>query len=195
MRGRGTYDKLVHSAGLLFQDNGYVAVSIRDIVSAVNVPKGTFYNYFASKEALASLIVGQKSRELDDSLSALDDDTELLDGVRRHLRALGKLPRAGLVSPVRLLGTLAAEVSVLPLPLRVLVADGLRGWTDRLATLLGKAQGHGNLTQTTNVRVLAVVLVNNLLGAAIHLKCDSGEAASQALAQIALAEHFLEKKE
>ena len=33
--------------------NGYNGTSVKDIVEAANVPKGSFYNYFASKEAFA----------------------------------------------------------------------------------------------------------------------------------------------
>jgi len=45
---------LLLSGGRLFQDVGYVQASIYRIASAVNAPKGTFYNYFKSKEDLAS---------------------------------------------------------------------------------------------------------------------------------------------
>jgi len=48
---------LLLSAGKLFQDVGYVQASINRIASAVNAPKGTFYNYFKSKEDLASRLI------------------------------------------------------------------------------------------------------------------------------------------
>jgi len=47
-------EMLLRSAGKLFQDVGYVQASIYRIASAINAPKGTFYNYFRSKEDLAS---------------------------------------------------------------------------------------------------------------------------------------------
>src|SRR6266702_3223861 len=56
-RATNTREMLLLSAGKLFQEVGYVRASIHRIVAAVNAPKGTFYNYFRSKEALASSIV------------------------------------------------------------------------------------------------------------------------------------------
>src|ERR1700688_5217622 len=52
-------EKLSGSAVALFQRFGYARVSIRDITSSVDIPKGTFYNYFKSKEALASAVLSQ----------------------------------------------------------------------------------------------------------------------------------------
>jgi len=177
---------------LLFQDNGYVSVSIRDIVSAVNVPKGAFYNYFASKEALASSIVEQQFRDLHSSLPKLDDRA-LVRNLRRHFHALGSRPLQGTVYPMRLVGTLAAESLVLPPLLKTQVAEGLRSWSDRLATLLAKARDHCELTAVADAGLLANFLVNSLMGAVIRAKCDSSTVAVQAFAQFALDHLQVEK--
>ena len=52
-RGDSTQKKLLKAAINLFHEFGYNGTSVRDIVSAAKVPKGSFYNYFKSKEALA----------------------------------------------------------------------------------------------------------------------------------------------
>jgi TetR/AcrR family transcriptional regulator, transcriptional repressor for nem operon len=192
VRGRGAYDKLVQSASLLFQDNGYVSVSIRDIVSAVNVPKGTFYNYFASKEALASLIVEQQFRDLYSSLPN-PDDRALVRNLRRYFHALGSRPLQGTVYPLRLLGTLAAESLVLPPLLKTQAAEGLRSWSDRLATLLAKARENCERTAAADASLLANFLVNSLLGAVIRAKCDSSTVPLQAFARFALDHLRVEK--
>src|SRR6202041_1823987 len=62
-------EMLLRSAGKLFQDIGYVQASIYRIASAVNAPKGTFYNYFRSKEELASRLVDRQFEALRESLS------------------------------------------------------------------------------------------------------------------------------
>ncbi len=61
-RGHDPREMLLLSAGKLFQDVGYVQASIYRIASGVNAPKGTFYNYFRSKEDLASRLVGSPIR-------------------------------------------------------------------------------------------------------------------------------------
>jgi len=52
-RGDSTEDKLLKAAINLFHEFGYNGTSVQDIVSVARVPKGSFYNYFKSKEALA----------------------------------------------------------------------------------------------------------------------------------------------
>jgi TetR/AcrR family transcriptional regulator, transcriptional repressor for nem operon len=185
VRGRGAYDKLVESAGLLFQDHGYGSVSIRDIVSSVNVPKGAFYNYFASKEALASSIAEQQFRDLYSSLPKLDDRTPMRS-LRRHFHALGSRPLQGTVHPMRLIGTLAAESLVLPPHLKTQVALGLKGWSDHVATLLTKQRDHCELSAVADADLLGNFLVNSLLGAVIRAKCDSSTVPLQAFAKFAL---------
>jgi len=62
-------EMLLLSGGRLFQDVGYVRASIYRIASAVNAPKGTFYNYFKSKEELALRLVDRQIEALRESLS------------------------------------------------------------------------------------------------------------------------------
>ena len=47
-----TYDRLFHSAMNLFQIQGYEHTSVEQITQQADVGKGTFYNYFESKEAV-----------------------------------------------------------------------------------------------------------------------------------------------
>jgi TetR/AcrR family transcriptional regulator, transcriptional repressor for nem operon len=154
MRSCGIYDKIVQSASSLFQGYGYGSVSIRDIVSAINVPKGNFYNHFASKEALASSIVERQLNELY-SLLPKPDDEALVGNLWLHFRTLADRFPQGTTYPVRLLGTLAAESLVLPPLLRTQLAEGLSGWSNQLATLLATARDHGSLTAVVDVRLLA----------------------------------------
>src|SRR5580658_1796031 len=62
-------EMLLLSAGKLFQDVGYVQASINRIASAVHAPKGTFYNYFKSKEDLASRLVDRQFEAVRESLA------------------------------------------------------------------------------------------------------------------------------
>jgi TetR/AcrR family transcriptional regulator, transcriptional repressor for nem operon len=185
VRGRSTYDKLIQSAGLLFQDYGYVAVSIRDIVSAVHVPKGTFYNYFASKETLAVSIVEQQFRNLYSPLPQ-SDDGDIRRKLRLYFHAVSSLPQQKGLCPLRLLGTLAAESLVLPPLLRTQVVSGIGNWSDDLAKLLSSAKDHGELNAVSAPSLLANVLVSGMLGAAIQAKCHVSVVPLQAFAEFAL---------
>jgi AcrR family transcriptional regulator len=49
-----THERILRSALLLFAERGYVSTTIEDITNAADVGRGTFFNYFPSKEHLIS---------------------------------------------------------------------------------------------------------------------------------------------
>jgi AcrR family transcriptional regulator len=51
-----TRQKLLESAWQLFQDKGYDSTTVEDITEAADVAKGTFFNYFETREAMLSEI-------------------------------------------------------------------------------------------------------------------------------------------
>jgi AcrR family transcriptional regulator len=59
-----TYDRLFNSAIRLFQTQGYEQTSVEQITQQADVGKGTFYNYFESKEAVVSEFSRRKYQEM-----------------------------------------------------------------------------------------------------------------------------------
>jgi len=51
-----TRQKLLESAWQLFQEKGYERTTVEDITEAADVAKGTFFNYFETREAMLSEI-------------------------------------------------------------------------------------------------------------------------------------------
>jgi TetR/AcrR family transcriptional repressor of nem operon len=80
-------EKLSASAAVLFRRFGYARVSIRDITSSVGIPKGTFYNHFKSKEALASAILSQHFNALLEALAQGGSETAGAR-LRRHFESI-----------------------------------------------------------------------------------------------------------
>src|ERR1700688_1804772 len=84
-------EMLLLSGGRLFQDVGYVQASIYRIASAVNAPKGTFYNYFKSKEELASRLVDRQFAAIYQSLSLAPGESAH-DQLKHHFQFLAMEP-------------------------------------------------------------------------------------------------------
>lgn len=63
---KDTYEKLFATAMQLFRTHGFDATSIEQITQKADVGKGTFYNYFPSKEAVVLEFSRQAHRELID---------------------------------------------------------------------------------------------------------------------------------
>ena len=49
--------EILDAAENLFAAKGYASTAISDILEALNIAKGTFYHYFASKEALMDAVI------------------------------------------------------------------------------------------------------------------------------------------
>jgi TetR/AcrR family transcriptional repressor of nem operon len=171
VNSRHTYNKLLDSAGELFQDFGYAQVSIRAIVTRAKVPKGNFYNYFASKEALAALIVVQQFEALLATLP-ITSGKALAERLGRHFAAINSQATGRRVSPIRLLATLSAESPALPQSVREQIVAGLESWSNRIAQLITQAQAHTQIGVNEEAHQLADFLINAWQGAMIRAKCD-----------------------
>src|ERR1700690_1577354 len=132
-------EMLLLSGGRLFQDVGYVQASIYRIASAVNAPKGTFYNYFKSKEELASRLVDRQFEALRESLSRSAGHSAS-GQLRRHCHFLAAEPPALEVAPLQLLATLAAEAPAIPAALTQSIARGTDIWITEVSDLISRAQ-------------------------------------------------------
>lgn len=164
-------EKLSGSAAALFQRFGYARVSIRDITSSVDIPKGAFYNHFKSKEALASAVLSQHFNALLRILTENGDETA---GARfgRHFESLAPSTQSREVSPLLLISTLAAEGPALHSTLALQIAEGVRGWSNKVAALISVAQAEGQIKAEEDPDLLAALFINCWQGATIRIKCD-----------------------
>ncbi|AXQ29122.1 TetR/AcrR family transcriptional regulator [Solimonas sp. K1W22B-7] len=75
---------ILDSARRLFAEQGYDAVTIRDVIRATPLASGTFYNYFPDKESLLRSLVEERLGELTDRLiqarRTADDMEQFLRG-------------------------------------------------------------------------------------------------------------------
>jgi TetR/AcrR family transcriptional repressor of nem operon len=164
-------EKLAGSAAALFQRFGYTRVSIRDITSSVDVPKGAFYNHFKSKEALASAILSQHFAALLETLVQGGSETAGAR-LRRHFESIAPSTREPGVSPLQLISTLSAESPALPSALATQIAEGVRLWNTKVAALISPAQAEGQIAAKEDPDLLASLFINCWQGAIIRSKCD-----------------------
>ena len=164
-------EQLSGSAAALFQRFGYAHVSIRDITSSIDIPKGTFYNHFKSKEALASAILSQHFDALMEALGQSGSETAGAR-LRRHFHSIAPSTQKPGVSPLQLISTLAAEGPALLSSLALKIAEGIRLWSDNVAGLILLGQAEGQIDGKDNSNLLAATLINCWQGAAIRHKCD-----------------------
>lgn len=67
-RARATAQAIEQAFVQLLVEKGYAQVSIRQVLALAGVGAGSFYEYFASKEALAAVSIRQRVRAIADAL-------------------------------------------------------------------------------------------------------------------------------
>src|SRR5258708_20009274 len=78
---------IIEAAMAEFRAHGFNAAGVKDITDAAGAPKGSFYNHFESKEALAVVALERygATRRLQ---NLADQQTEPLERLRRHFEFL-----------------------------------------------------------------------------------------------------------
>jgi TetR/AcrR family transcriptional repressor of nem operon len=154
-----------------FHELGYNAAGVKDITDEAGVPKGSFYNHFESKEALAVETLQRYGVDL--RLTDLADGSVApLARIRRHFEFMRDRIVAVQGRQGCLLGNLGAEVADHSEVIRAAVADGWRLWVSLLAGAITEAQAAGEVgpmdPQTT-----ARFLVNAWEGTLIEVRVSA----------------------
>ena len=170
-RATNTREILLLSAGKLFQEVGYVRASIHRIAAAVNAPKGTFYNYFRSKEELASILVDRQFAAIYQSLS-LAPGGRAYEQLKQHFHFLAMEPPMIAIAPLQLLAIFAAEAPAIPPDIGQRIADGTDVWGGHLGNLISLAHTDRGTSPAQESNKVASLLITCWYGAIIRRKSD-----------------------
>lgn len=84
-----TRQRLLECAWQLFQQRGYDNTTVEEITERADVAKGTFFNYFATKDALLDEIALWRIDMLGNNVLAADDVPQgAVAGIKRLVRAM-----------------------------------------------------------------------------------------------------------
>jgi TetR/AcrR family transcriptional repressor of nem operon len=142
---------------------GYAACSVEHITRVAGVPKGSFYNHFASKEELA-VEVAHHYFEVCGWPESPDGESSTAR-LRASFEALHKVLRAHWFSRGCMWGNLANELADHSQAVRGELADGLAAWSGMVAALVAEAQRNGDTAAAGDPQVLGRFIVNSWEGA------------------------------
>ena len=81
-KGMKTRQRIVEMAAPVFNRQGFVGASMRDLISATGLEKGGIYNHFGSKEQLALEAYDYAMSRVTNALARSQDDaTDAVDGI------------------------------------------------------------------------------------------------------------------
>ncbi len=82
-----TRERIIRHALRLFAEHGVTATTVEDITNAADVGKGTFFNYFPSKEHILAHLCQLQMGKIEELISQAIHSTESLDRVLYQLAA------------------------------------------------------------------------------------------------------------
>jgi TetR/AcrR family transcriptional repressor of nem operon len=168
MAGDTREELLERGMGMLLR-HGYSALGIAALLEATDVPKGSFYHHFKSKEDFALQIIDRYMVIVHAGLEQClgDESQPPLQRVRNFFEATAEKYRGeGYLGC--LLGGLGQELSGVSEVFRRKVEQCFNEIARRLATCLREAVRRGDLPGTTDPQKLAELLVNCWEGAALR---------------------------
>ena len=161
---RPSVKQAIIDAGLAeLHARGYAACSVEHITKAAGVPKGSFYNHFASKEDFAVEAV-RRYFEISGWPTAFTT-ASALGRLRGGFEALADAARERAYSRGCMWGNLANEVADHSTVIRGQLAEGLDAWSAIVTQLVAEAQRQNEIKSGGDPAQLGRFIVNAWEGA------------------------------
>lgn len=172
-----TRDHLIDVGVALMHQNGYNATGLKEILAQAEVPKGSFYHHFASKEDFARAVLERYSARETQHCIAVFGDAKLTP-IKRLRKYFNDLIRtAGQKGPISgcLLGRLSLEVPDQSEVLGNQLSSLFDVWQKGVAQVLQLAVDTHELPASTNVQSLAGFILNSWEGALLRSEADRSD--------------------
>ena len=174
--------RLLDEGVKLLLQQGYHATGLQEILSRVGIPKGSFYNYFASKEDFGAAVIGHY---IEPFILQLDDwlDRPKLDPVsalQGYFNTLIAELRANDFKGGCLLGNLMGEIGDSSERCRQALQRALHRYRDKIAAALHRAQEQNLIRSDRTAEELADFIVDYWQGALLRMKIERSTAPLEA---------------
>lgn len=172
-------DRIVHESLKLFSLNGFWNTSITDILEAAGTSKGGFYNYFASKEDLFFVVLGEAQRiwrektlaGIDEIENPLEKIEQLLLNYRdRYLKDGDNFPGGCIFV------TFSVELDDQNPKLCAEVNKGFIGLKRMINRSFDEAKADGLVSDTMNTEEITEMVFAGMLGASVLYGVDKSAA-------------------
>jgi TetR/AcrR family transcriptional regulator, transcriptional repressor for nem operon len=153
---------------------GYASTGVKEILDDADVPKGSFYHYFPSKEAFAKEVLKLYVRGENERFEKIlrDGKAAPLRRLRRYFDELiAVYGQTGSVSGC-MLGNLSLEMADHSDSIQSLLRLSFSNWQTAIAGILQEAMERGDLAKSNKPEELAAFLLNSYEGALLRSKAD-----------------------
>ncbi|MDA7746922.1 TetR/AcrR family transcriptional regulator [Psychromonas sp.] len=154
---RNTKMELIRSGLEQLTESGFAASGIDPILKKVGVPKGSFYYYFANKEAFGLAVIESYANYFANKLDRylLDESYPPLIRIKNFVESAKSGIARHHFKRGCLVGNLGQEVDLLPESFREILINIFISWEQRVSSCFKSAQQNGDLSATANCDELA----------------------------------------
>ena len=168
----GVRQYILDTAKPIILGRGFSAVGLNEVLSAADVPKGSFYHYFKSKEMFGEALLDSY---FDDYLTQLDSllsrpNHTAAERLMAYWQQWQESQIGECVDGRCLAVKLGGEVSDLSEPMRIALHRGTNRVIDRLARCIGEGIADGSLGSDLDAKQTAQTLYETWLGATLLSK-------------------------
>lgn len=172
MSKRDTRSDIIKAGTGIIARQGFNATGIDAVLKAAGVPKGSFYHFFASKEAFGLAVLDSFAEHYAHKLDEFFDDSSVphLQRLHNYLDySMGRLVKNSF-STGCLAGSLGQELADQHESFRLRVEAIFQVWKRRFAGCFRAAQAAGELAADQNPELLAEFLLTGLEGAILRAR-------------------------
>jgi AcrR family transcriptional regulator len=164
-----TRERIFRAAMDLFAQRGFFATTVEDITEAADVGKGTFFNYFPSKEHVLSVLHEIQLKKVGQALSAAKSTKQSIHEVLRELvMRVAEEPARSQLLARGLLSTVLSSDAV-----REMIVDTLDRGREMLGEVLSMGQERGEIRKDLVAEELARGFQHLVLGTVLHWSIGS----------------------
>ncbi|WP_151746591.1 TetR/AcrR family transcriptional regulator [Acinetobacter soli] len=151
---------------------GFVGVGLQEILKTSGVPKGSFYHYFDSKEVFGCALLKNYISDYQIRLNQLwASEQSARDKLLTYFQCWIEDPSTqDSWAESCLIVKMAAEVADLSEDMRLIMDEGVKRLTARMADLIVQGQKEGSIASVQPAQSLAQVIYQMFLGAALLSK-------------------------
>ena len=174
MEAKSTRDHLLQVGLRRIHAMGYASTGVKEILDEADVPKGSFYHHFASKEAFAKEVLELYVRGENERAEKIlrDGKAAPLRRLRRYFEELIAVYGPTATVSGCMLGNLSLEMADHSESIQSLLHLSFANWQTGIAAILQAAMERGDLAKSNKPQELASFLLNSYEGALLRSKAD-----------------------
>jgi TetR/AcrR family transcriptional repressor of nem operon len=167
-----TRDKILEVGTKIIHHKGYNHTGIQEILKAAGVAKGSFYNFFKSKEEFGLQVIDYFSSYFSHIAKEILEDRSVppLERIKLILQWFMEYFKSTNFTRGCPIGNLSQEMGDLSPAFREKLSSAIEQMVAGYANVLAEAQAAGEISEKLDVRETANFIVSSWHGALVHMK-------------------------